>query len=176
MDIDERTEVVNERSRVGDWEADLVIGKAHKGAIVTLAERCCRLYLAFPIVRKTAHLTTQAITTLLADFKEFVRTITYDNGREFNGHCDINDALEGDSYFAKPYHSWERGLNENFNCVLRQYFPKSRRLDKLSEKEVLSAVNEMNHRPRKCLGFKTPWEVFAYSGEREHRFRFIVNT
>jgi len=106
VDIDARPEVVDERSRIGDWEADLIIGKAHKGAIVTLAERCSRLYLAFPIVRKTADLTTQAITTLLADIKAFVHTITYDNGREFNGHGHINDALECDSYFAKPYHSW----------------------------------------------------------------------
>ncbi len=174
VDIDERPEVVNERSRVGDWEADLVIGKAHKGAIVTVAERCCRLYLAFPIVRKTAHLTTQAITTLLADFKEVVHTITYDNGREFNGHRDINDTLECDSYFAKPYHSWERGLNENFNGLLRQYFPKSMRLDKVSEQEVLSAVNEMNHRPRKCLGFKTPWEVFAELTQIDANFKTNV--
>ena len=103
-----------------------------------------------------------------------MHTITYDNGREFNGHRDINDALECDSYFAKPYHSWERGLNENFNGLLRQYFPKSMRLDKLSEKEVLSAVNEMNHRPRKCLGFKTPWEVFAELTQIDTNFKTNV--
>jgi len=174
VDIDERPEVVDERSRIGDWEADLVIGKAHKGAIVTLAERCSRLYLAFPIVRKTADLTTQAITTLLADVKAFVHTITYDNGREFNGQDHINDALECDSYFAKPYHSWERGLNENFNGLLRQYFPKSMKLDKVTEEEVLSAVNERNHRSRKCLGFKTPWEVFAELTQVDTHFKTNV--
>lgn len=174
VDIDERPEVVNERTRIGDWEADLIIGKAHKGAIVTLAERCSRLYLAFPIVRKTADLTTQAITTLLADVKAFVHTITYDNGREFNGHRDINDALESNSYFAKPYHSWEPGLNENFNGLLRQYFPKSMKLDKVTEEEVLSAVNEMNHRPRKCLGFKTPWEVFNELAQVDTNFKTNV--
>ncbi len=174
VDIDARPEVVDARSRIGDWEADLIIGKAHKGAIVTLAERCSRLYLAFPIVRKTADLTTQAITTLLADVKAFVHTITYDNGREFNGHGNINDALECDSYFAKPYHSWERGLNENFNGLLRQYFPKSMKLDKVTEEEVLSAVNEMNHRPRKCLGFKTPWEVFAELTQFDTNFKTNV--
>ena len=133
VDIDQRPAVVAARTRLGDWEADLVMGKAHQGAIVTLAERCCKLYLASPIVRKTAALTSQA----------------------------INKALGCDSYFAKPYHSWERGLNENFNGLLRQYFPKGMAFDQLSQDEVCAAVNEMNHRPRKSLGFKTPWEVFA---------------
>ena len=98
----------------------------------------------------------------------------YDNGRELNGHRDINDALDSKSYFAKPYHSWERGLNENFNGLLRQYFPKSMKLDKITEEEVLSAVNEMNHRPRKCLGFKTPWEVFAELTQFDINFKTNV--
>ena len=85
VDIDQRPAIVAARTRLGDWEADLVMGKAHQGAIVTLAERCCKLYLASPIVRKTAALTSQAITDLLSDFNAVVHTITYDNGREFNG-------------------------------------------------------------------------------------------
>jgi IS30 family transposase len=161
VDISERPGVVDERSRVGDWEADLVIGKGHKGAIVTLAERRSRLYLALPIAYKTKELTTAAITALLTSFKGFVHTITYDNGREFNGHMDISDQLNCKGFFARPYHSWERGLNENSNGLLRQYFPKSKPLDNVSEEEVRAAANEMNHRPRKCLGYKTPWEVFT---------------
>lgn len=161
VDISERPSVVDKRSRVGDWEADLVIGKGHKGAIVTLAERRSRLYLALPIAHKTKELTTAAITALLASLKCFVHTITYDNGREFNGHMDISNQLNCKGFFARPYHSWERGLNENSNGLLRQYFPKSMALDKVSEQEVRIAVNEMNHRPRKCLGYKTPWEVFT---------------
>lgn len=161
VDIDQRPAIVEARTRLGDWEADLVLGTAHRGAIVTLAERCCRLYLAMPIARKTATLTSQAITDLLSDFKAVVHTITYDNGREFNAHQAVNDALACDSYFAKPYHSWERGLNENFNGLLRQYFPKGMAFDQLDKEEVCAAVNQMNHRPRKCLGFKTPWEVFS---------------
>ena len=161
VDISERPTVVDERSRVGDWEADLVIGKGHKGAIVTLAERKSRLYLATPIRNKTAELTTKAVTTLLTVFKAFVHTITYDNGREFSGHGDISNSLECKGYFARPYHSWERGLNENSNGLLRQFFPKSMPLDQVTQEEVLTATEAMNHRPRKCLGFKTPWEVFA---------------
>ena len=101
-----------------------LMGKAHQGAIVTLAERCCKLYLAMPIVRKTAALTSQAITDL-SDFKAVVHTITYDDST-------LNQALGCDSYFAKPYHRWERGLNENFNGLLRSTFPRAWRskLDK----------------------------------------------
>ena len=160
VDISERPSVVDDRSRVGDWEADLIIGKNHKGAIVTLAERRSRLYLAIPIANKTKELTSAAITTLLTAFKDFVYTITYDNGREFNGHMDISDVLNCDGFFARPYHSWERGLNENSNGLLRQYFPKSMQLDQVSKEEVFAATEAMNNRPRKCLGYKTPWEVF----------------
>ena len=174
VDIDQRPAIVEERTRLGDWEADLVIGKAHQGAIVTLAERCCRLYLACPIVRKTAALTSQAITDLLSDFKDVVHTITYDNGREFNHHQDINQALACDSYFAKPYHSWERGLNENFNGLLRQYFPKGMAFDQLNKEDVCTAVNAMNHRPRKCLGFKTPWEVFSELVQKNTKTKPLV--
>jgi IS30 family transposase len=160
VDISERPGVVDERSRVGDWEADLVIGKGHKGAIVTLAERRTRLYLAMPIANKTKELTTGALTALLGAVKDFVHTITYDNGREFNGHLAVSKELECEGYFARPYHSWERGLNENSNGLLRQYFPKSMPLDEVTESEVLTATNAMNDRPRKCLGYKTPWEAF----------------
>jgi IS30 family transposase len=90
---------------VGDWAADLVIGKAHKGAIVTRAKRRTRLFLALPIARKTAELTTAAITCLLTQLNSVVHTITYDNGREFSHHQKISDALPGKGYFARPYHS-----------------------------------------------------------------------
>jgi len=158
--IEERPAVVETRVRVGDWEADLIMGKTHKGAIVTLAERRARLFLAIPILRKTAELVTEAIITLLAPWKDWVATITYDNGREFSGHRQIAEALGCQGYFARPYHSWERGLNENSNGLLRQYFPKGRQLDTVSQEEVEAAADAMNHRPRKCLEFQTPWEVF----------------
>jgi IS30 family transposase len=158
--IEERPAIVETRARVGDWEADLIMGKAHKGAIVTLAERRTRLFLAIPILRKTAELVTEAIITLLKPWKDWVATITYDNGREFSGHREITDALSCQGYFARPYHSWERGLNENSNGLLRQYFPKGMRLDTVSQAEVDAAIEAMNHRPRKCLEFQTPWEVF----------------
>ena len=90
-----------------------------------------------------------------------VHTITYDNGREFNGHQEINDALACDSCFAEPCHSRARGLNENVNGLLRRYFPKNMAFDALDKQDVCDAINQMHHRARKSLGFKTPWEVFA---------------
>ena len=109
------------------------MGKEHQGAIVTLAERRSRLFLALPILRKTAELPTRAITTLLAALKDWMHTITYDNGREFSGHEAIAQALDCQGFFARPSHSWERGLNENSNGLLRQYFPKAMLLDKASK-------------------------------------------
>jgi IS30 family transposase len=161
VDIAARPAVVETRARVGDWEADLIIGKDHKGAIVTIAERRARLFLALPILRKTAELVTQAIITLLGPWRDWIATITYDNGREFSGHQTIAEALACQGFFARPYHSWERGLNDNGNGLLRQYFPKGRRLDNVTNEEVAAAVEAMNQRPRKCLGFQTPCEVFT---------------
>lgn len=159
-DIDERPVEVNSRERVGDWEADTVIGKNHKGAVITLDERKSKLRLAAPLPGKKAKYVKEAIITLLSPVKQFVETITFDNGKEFTLHKEIAKEIECDTYFAKPYHSWERGQNENANGLLRQYFPKSMELLDVTIQKVLSAVDKLNNRPRKCLNFKTPYEVF----------------
>jgi IS30 family transposase len=161
VDIDERPAIVNKKTRVGDWEADLIVGKNHQGFMVTLAERHSRLYLATPIKRKTKELTANAIKALLKDCKNFVKTITFDNGREFNDHIDIAKNLNCKAYFAKPYHSWERGLNENHNGLLRQFFPKSMSFENTTTREVKNAITLINNRPRKCLCYNSPSEVFA---------------
>jgi IS30 family transposase len=159
-DIDERPEAVNNRVRVGDWEADTMIGKNYKGVFVTLDERKSKLRLAIPVSCKKANEVTEAIIRLFAPLKRFVRTITFDNGKEFSLHEELARTLRCDTYFAKPYHSWERGQNENANGLLRQYFPKSMELIDVTKKQVFEAVHKLNSRPRKCLGFKTPYEVF----------------
>ena len=161
VSIDERPALVDKKTRLGDWEADLVVGAKGQGAIVTLAERLSRLYLALPIVQKTAELTTQGIINLLKALSPWVKTITYDNGREFSWHQDISKTLECQGFFAHPYHSWERGLNENHNGLLRQYFPKGIPLNDITPEAVFAATDEMNNRPRKCLQFRTPMEVFT---------------
>jgi IS30 family transposase len=160
VDIDERPEEANNRECVGHWEADTIIGKNHRGAIVTLDERKSKLRLAFPLQSRNAQDTTKAMQFLLIPFKSFVKTITFDNGKEFTLHEKIAKSLGCQTYFAKPYHSWERGQNENANGLLRQYFPKSMELKDISIKQVFEAVHKLNNRPRKCLGFKTPYEVF----------------
>ena len=159
-DIDQRPEVANKRDRVGDWEADTIIGKNHKGAIVTLDERKCKLRLAYPVSNKKSSMVTEAIEFLLEPIKEVVHTVTFDNGKEFAEHEKIAKAIECSTYFAKPYHSWERGQNENANGLLRQYFPKDMELNNVTISEVSLAIDQLNSRPRKCLDYKTPYEAF----------------
>lgn len=123
-------------------------------------ERKTKIRLAAPLKSKKAEGVKNAMTALLKPIKRFVKTITYDNGKEFVEHEAVAKALGCDSYFATPYHSWERGQNENANGLLRQYFPKSMELNDLTPKEVYKAVDKLNSRPRKCLGFSTPYEAF----------------
>jgi IS30 family transposase len=160
VDIDQRPSVANDRLRVGDWEADTVIGANHKGAIVTLDERVSKLRLALPQIGKFARETKESIVELLKPLSQFVKTITFDNGKEFAKHIDIASSLECDTYFAKPYHSWERGQNENANGLLRQYFPKGMEFTNIARKDVIEAIHKLNSRPRKCLGYATPYEAF----------------
>ncbi|SHN93200.1 Mobile element protein [Bathymodiolus heckerae thiotrophic gill symbiont] len=160
VDIDERPKVANNRERVGDWEADTIIGKNHKGAIVTVDDRKSKLRLAFPLSGKKAGAVKDAMLLLFKPIQGFVKTITFDNGKEFTQHEKLAKELNCDTYFAKPYHSWERGQNENANGLLRQYFPKAMELTDVTIKQVFDAVDKLNSRPRKCLKFKTPYEVF----------------
>jgi len=160
IDIDQRPKEANDRLRVGDWEADTVIGANHKGAIVTLDERVSKLRLALPQIGKFAKETKESIIELLKPFSQFVKTITFDNGKEFAKHMDMAESLGCDTYFAKPYHSWERGQNENANGLLRQYFPKGMEFVDIARKEVIDAIHRLNSRPRKCLDYATPYEAF----------------
>lgn len=160
VSIDERPEIVAEKTRFGDWEGDTVIGKNHRGGLVTLAERKSRYLLAGHISSKHAEGVTATIKRLLTPFKDTCYTITFDNGKEFAEHEIIASELQTSIYFAHPYHSWERGLNENSNGLLRQYFPKHIELTDITEEQVQRAVERLNHRPRKVLGFRSPHEVF----------------
>jgi len=160
VSIDERPEIVAQKTRIGDWEGDTVIGKNHKGGLVTLAERKSRYLLAGHIRSKHAVGVTAVTTRLLTPYKDKCHTITFDNGKEFAEHEKIAAELKADIYFANPYHSWERGLNENSNGLLRQYFPKGIELTNITEEQVQEAAMRINHRPRKALGFRTPHEVF----------------
>ena len=160
VDIDQRPAIVEEKTRIGDWEADLVSGTRHRGFLVTLVERRSKYTLIGHVKQKIAADVTTEIMRLLTPYKKRVKTITYDNGREFSAHELINEGLNCQSYFAKPYHSWERGLNENTNGLIRQYFPKGMDLREVSREEMAFAMMRLNHRPRKTLAFKPPHDIF----------------
>ena len=125
VSIDDRPKIVDQKTRIGDWEGDTVIGKNHRGGLVTLAERKSRYVLAGHIRSKHADGVTAVTTRLLTPYKDRCHTITFDNGKEFAEHERIAAELQTSIYFAHPYHSWERGLNENSNGLLRQYFPRA---------------------------------------------------
>ena len=151
--IEERPEIVNNRERFGDWEADLVCGESY---LVTLVERKSRFTLIGHVEKKTAAEVSSEIIKLLRPYRDLVHTITYDNGNEFAQHVLVNDTLNCDSYFARPYHSWERGANENTNGLIRQYFPKADKLRDASRRKIGFVQDQLNNRPRKCLDYKTP--------------------
>lgn len=164
LSIEERPAIVEERKRIGDWEADTVIGKNHKQAIVTIVERKTGLTLIRKVKRKTAQAVSKAMVALLKPYRNWVHTITSDNGREFAGHEEIAEQLNADFYFAHPYSSWERGTNENTNGLIRQYFPKNRDFTTITQQEINTVMMRLNNRPRKRLGYLTPNQVFFKSG------------
>lgn len=164
--IEQRPAHIESRSQIGHWEADTVIGVNHKQAIVTLVERKSGYAVITKVQNKTAKLVSKAIVKLLEPFKAKVKTLTYDNGKEFAKHAWIDKKLSSTGYFARPYCSWQRGSNENFNGLLRQYVPKKRLMSTVTDEEITMIQNRLNHRPRKRLGFKTPYEVFHQSLNR----------
>lgn len=159
--ITERPEIVETRSRIGDWEADTVIGQQGGAVLVTLCERKSRFSLIIKAENKTAAAVSAAITKVMGPHAAQVHTLTYDNGKEFAYHQQVSDELEAKAFFAHPYHSWERGLNENTNGLIRQYLPKGKSFDDLTDEEVSQIMDKLNNRPRKCLGFRTPNQVFT---------------
>jgi IS30 family transposase len=158
--IEERPVIVDQRQRIGDWEVDTIIGKGHRQAIVTLTERKSRFALLRKVERRKANLVSAAVIDLLQPVADRLHTITGDNGKEFAEHERIAQELEASFFFAHPYAAWERGANENMNGLVRQYIPKDRDLSSVTGEELLLIMNKLNHRPRKCLDFKTPFEVF----------------
>lgn len=161
VDISERPAVVEEKSRAGDWEVDTIIGAKHQGVLVSAVDRMSKYTLLQAVPRKTAALVGGALVAMLEPFRALTRTITADNGKEFAGHRRLAEALEADVYFAQPYHSWERGLNEHTNGLVRQYFGKAKSLRGIDPAKVRRVQALLNGRPRKVLGFRTPAEVLA---------------
>ena len=164
--LSERPLHIEARRQVGHWECDTVIGASHKGAVVTMVERKSGYAVMAKVEKKTSELVSSAIVDKLQPLAARVKTLTFDNGKEFAGHAYIDQQLQSTAYFARPFASWERGSNENLNGLLRQYVPKKRSMSTVSDEEIRMIQNRLNNRPRKRLGFKTPAEVFHQSLKR----------
>lgn len=160
--IDLRPAIVNRRGRLGDWEVDTLVGKRTGQVLVTLTERKSRLTLLALAENQSSAAVRRQICRLLLPYKEKAFSLTSDRGSEFAEHVEIATTLGVSFYFAHPYAAWERGTNENTNGLLRQYFPKHVSLQDISEAQVEAVIYKLNHRPRKTLGFRTPFEVFFH--------------
>jgi len=160
VSIHKRPKIVEEKKRLGDFEIDTIVGKGRKGAIVTMVDRTS-MYVKLSVpCSKNSNIVANEIKRVLYPYKKKIHTITTDNGLEFSGHKDISKALKCDFYFCDPYSSWQRGLNENINGLIRQYIPKGSSFNNISKKQIKKIENLLNHRPRKSLGWRTPYEVF----------------
>lgn len=160
VSIDERPDIVDKKERIGDWEIDTIIGRNQKGALVTMVERKTKFVVIGRVSRKKADMVKDVTVDIMLPHKKKVLSITGDNGKEFAGHEQISAELGCQFFFAHPYSSWERGLNENTNGLIRQYFPKGTDLRFVTKDDVFAVADKLNSRPRKTLGFRTPYETF----------------
>jgi len=162
VDISKRPGIVDKRSRYGDWEGDTMVGHRHQGRLVTHVERKSRYLLTGKAFDGTASSFNNVSLALFRQVPgKYLKTLTLDNGSENSQFKQLEDELSLNVYFAKPYASWERGTNENTNGLLRRYFPKGTNFLKVTESELEKAVHSLNNRPRKCLKYRTPSEVFS---------------
>jgi transposase, IS30 family len=160
VDIDERPAVVEQRSRIGDWEGDTLMGKGRKSALLTLVERKTLYTVIARLTGKRADLLAEAAVASMKALSAKVKTITFDNGLEFAEHETIADGLGAAIYFAHPYASWERGINENTNGLIRQYFPKGTDFNEVTDEQVKAVMDKLNNRPRRTRGCRSPNELF----------------
>jgi len=158
VDISQRPTIVDEKTRIGDLEIDTIIGKKHRGAILTINDRVSGFLWMAKLNSKNAEELAEKVVEILAPQAHWIHTITSDNGKEFAEHKKIAENINIDFYFAKPYHSWERGANENTNGLIRQYLSKSSSFEMITNKNILYVQHKLNNRPRKKLGFLSPIE------------------
>jgi transposase, IS30 family len=162
VDIDFRPEEINQRKVFGHWESDSIVSKSGTSAIHVILERVSRRVFINKLSDKSAESTRKAIVNSLSKLTAGARvSITYDNGSENYYHEEINKELNTESYFCKPYHSWEKGAVENMNELIRRFIPKKTNLDTITEEQLKMIETQINNRPKKCLEFKTPAYVFS---------------
>lgn len=156
VSIEQRPKIVEERKRFGDLEVDLIIGKNHNQAMLTINDRASGMLKIRKVASKEAKIVSKAIVEELTDWIPYIKTITADNGKEFADHKFVSEQLGIDYYFARPYHSWERGSNENLNGLVRQYFKKSSDFEPITKEQVKAVENKLNNRPRKRFNYENP--------------------
>lgn len=166
--IKKRDKSVYKRKELGHWEGDTVVSGRDdrkcksRTCFVTLVERKARFYLAVKVPDRKADSVTPAIINALKDYPDdLIKTITFDRGKEFSGYEEIEDALNCQTYFCDPYCAWQKGTNENTNSLLREFYPKGMDLSSVSDEDLKEKIDLLNNRPRKCLGYQTPAEVFS---------------
>lgn len=160
--IEHRPEIADLKTEIGHWESDTIIGVSHIGAVVTHVDKASKFLLAGLAKNKSVQQINQVTVGLFEQIDaRFRKTMTFDNGKEFSGHQTVADILGVSCFFANPYHSWERGLNEHTNGLLRQFFPKGTNFKIVKAEALKHVVDLINHRPRKSLDYRTPYEVFC---------------
>ena len=158
--ITDRPKIVEEKTRIGDWECDTVVGLDRKSVLITLVDRTTLFTCGARVYTRKAKVVSSAIIRMLKPYTDKVKTLTFDNGTEFVEHEKIAKSLNAETFFAHPYSSWERGINENTNGLLRQFFPKKTDFKTITNQELKNAVNNLNNRPRKTRNYKTPNQLF----------------
>ncbi|MDD5226765.1 MAG: IS30 family transposase [Candidatus Omnitrophica bacterium] len=175
VSIEKRGRKANKRKKIGHLERDLVLGNGQQGALLTVVDRKSRMTFAARVESKSAKVIHRATLAVLRPVRDLVKTITNDNGTEFAAHKKTAKRLNVKIYFSHPYSSYERGTNENTNGLLRQYFPKKgTNFKKVKNRKVRFAVNRLNSRPRKCIGFQTPIEVLRKRLRKLKKVAFVI--
>ena len=161
VSIEQRPDIINKKERFGDWEIDLIVGKQNQGAMVTIVERTTAMLFIRKLENgKNATSLAETVIDMLLPYKANIHSITSDNGTEFAQHKKIAKALQIDFFFANPYASWERGLSEYTNKLVRQYIPKKSVFEKFDQKYIKEVQYKINRRPRKNLNFENPKDIF----------------
>ncbi len=151
VSIDQRQAIVDAKKRIGDWKIDTLIGKNHKGVLLTAVNRKSKFTLIKKVSNKKANKIADATVNLFELYQKKVFTITSDNGKGFSKYDRIAKELKSEFFFAHPYHAWERGLNENTNGLIRQYFPKTMRFENIANDQIQIVMNRLNGRPHNTL-------------------------
>ena len=157
-ELSERPIEAKNRERFGDWEADTIVGKNRESGLLTLVDRKSRFLICAKLTRLGSKEVEAAMIEALRG--EPLKSITPDRGREFQLHGNVTEEFGVEFYFPPPHQPWQRGTNENTNGLLREYFPKGYDFNTLSDEDLQAVVDQLNKRPRKCLGYKTPWEIY----------------